>query len=87
MVRGLKRALLSVGLVFFGCVLTAYVIFIRLARRWPQLIRLWTKTELVFTKAPYEIPKKNLSRRVQLAGLAIIGLSLGEFHKAYCIIV
>ncbi|EDV39560.1 uncharacterized protein Dana_GF10085 [Drosophila ananassae] len=71
-----------VGLVFFGCVLTAYVIFIRLARRWPQLIKLWTKTELVFTKAPYEIPKRNLSRRVQLAGLAIIGLSLGE-HAMY----
>ncbi|KAH8378847.1 hypothetical protein KR009_001741 [Drosophila setifemur] len=71
-----------VGLVFFGCVLIAYVVFIRLARRWPSLIRLWTKTEMVFTKPPYEIPKRNLSRRVQLAGLAIVGLSLGE-HALY----
>ncbi|KAH8297673.1 hypothetical protein KR054_005220 [Drosophila jambulina] len=71
-----------VGLVFFGCVLTAYVIFIRLARRWPPLIRYWTKTEIVFTRPPYEIPKRNLARRVQLAALAIIGLSLGE-HALY----
>ncbi|KAH8305109.1 hypothetical protein KR059_008945 [Drosophila kikkawai] len=71
-----------VGLVFFGCVLTAYVIFIRLARRWPPLIRYWTKTEMVFTRPPYEIPKRNLARRVQLAAVAIIGLSLGE-HALY----
>ncbi|KAH8298647.1 hypothetical protein KR018_008563 [Drosophila ironensis] len=71
-----------VGLVFFGCVLSAYVVFIRLARRWPPLIRLWTKTEMVFTRPPYEMPKRNLSRRVQLAAMAIIGLSLGE-HALY----
>ncbi|XP_020801492.1 gustatory receptor for sugar taste 64a [Drosophila serrata] len=71
-----------VGLVFFGCVLSAYVIFIRLARHWPPLIRYWTKTEMVFTRPPYEITKRNLSRRVQLAALAIIGLSLGE-HALY----
>ncbi|XP_037719824.1 gustatory receptor for sugar taste 64a [Drosophila subpulchrella] len=71
-----------VGLVFFGCVLSAYVVFIRLAKKWPALIRYWTKTEMVFTKPPYEIPKRNLSRRVQLAALAIIGMSLGE-HALY----
>ncbi|XP_016988472.1 gustatory receptor for sugar taste 64a [Drosophila rhopaloa] len=71
-----------VGLVFFGCVLSAYVIFIRLAKKWPTVIRYWTKTEMVFTKPPYEIPKRNLSRRVQFAALAIIGLSLGE-HALY----
>jgi len=67
-----------VGLVFFGCVMSAYVVFIRLAKKWPALIRYWTKTEIVFTKPPYEVPKRNLSRRVQLAALAIIGMSLGE---------
>ncbi|EDW39443.1 GL16976 [Drosophila persimilis] len=71
-----------VGLVFFGCVLIACVVFIRLARRWPPLIRYWTRTELVFTRAPYEMPKRNLYRRVQLAGMMIIGLSLGE-HAMY----
>ncbi|XP_017070741.1 gustatory receptor for sugar taste 64a [Drosophila eugracilis] len=71
-----------VGLVFFGCVLTGYVVFIRLAKKWPVLIRYWTRTEMVFTKPPYEIPKWNLSRRVQLAALAIIGLSMGE-HALY----
>ncbi|XP_017059518.1 gustatory receptor for sugar taste 64a [Drosophila ficusphila] len=71
-----------VGLVFFGCVLSAYVVFIRLAKKWPALIRYWTRTEMVFTKTPYEIPKRNLSRRVQLAAFAIIGLSLGE-HALY----
>ncbi|XP_033241095.1 gustatory receptor for sugar taste 64a isoform X2 [Drosophila pseudoobscura] len=70
------------GLVFFGCVLLACVVFIRLARRWPPLIRYWTRTELVFTRAPYEMPKRNLYRRVQLAGMMIIGLSLGE-HAMY----
>ncbi|EDV50844.1 gustatory receptor for sugar taste 64a [Drosophila erecta] len=71
-----------VGLVFFGCVLSAYVVFIRLAKKWPAVVRIWTRTEMVFTKSPYEIPKRNLARRVQLAALAIIGLSLGE-HALY----
>ncbi|XP_039487027.1 gustatory receptor for sugar taste 64a [Drosophila santomea] len=71
-----------VGLVFFGCVLAAYVVFIRLAKKWPAVVRFWTRTEMVFTKPPYEVPRRNLSRRVQLAALAIIGLSLGE-HGLY----
>ncbi|XP_043649937.1 gustatory receptor for sugar taste 64a isoform X1 [Drosophila teissieri] len=71
-----------VGLVFFGCVLAAYVVFIRLAKKWPAVVRIWTRTEMVFTKPPYEVPRRNLSRRVQLAALAIIGLSLGE-HALY----
>jgi len=73
-----------VGLVFFGCVLSAYVVFIRLAKKWPAVVRIWTRTEIPFTKPPYEIPKRNLSRRVQLAALAIIGLSLGEFAVLSC---
>ncbi|XP_017059516.1 gustatory receptor for sugar taste 64a-like [Drosophila ficusphila] len=66
------------GLVFFSCVLSAYIVVIRLAKKWPELIRYWTKTEMVFNKTPYEMPKRNLWRRVQLAALAIIALSLGE---------
>ncbi|XP_030372204.1 uncharacterized protein LOC115622411 [Scaptodrosophila lebanonensis] len=73
-----------VGLIFFGCVQVACVLFIVLAHRWPRLIRFWTRTELPFTQIPYDIPKRNLSQRVQLSAIIIIALSLGE-HAFYLI--
>ncbi|XP_068149020.1 gustatory receptor for sugar taste 64a-like [Drosophila tropicalis] len=71
-----------VGLVFFVCVQSACIIFIDLARHWPPVIRYWTRTEMVFTRPPYEIPKNNLARRIRLAALIIIAMSIGE-HALY----
>ncbi|EDW73451.1 uncharacterized protein Dwil_GK17552 [Drosophila willistoni] len=71
-----------VGLVFFACVQSACIIFIDLARHWPPVIRYWTRTEMVFTRPPYEIPKTNLASRIRLAALIIIAMSIGE-HALY----
>ncbi|TDG48492.1 hypothetical protein AWZ03_005036 [Drosophila navojoa] len=71
-----------VGQVFFTCVQCACILFIDLARRWPPLIRYWTRLELIFTKAPYEVLNRSLSQRVRQPALIIIALSLVE-HSLY----
>ncbi|KAM8709837.1 hypothetical protein ACLKA7_016614 [Drosophila subpalustris] len=76
------RAVYPVGLVFFTFVQCACILFINLARRWPPLIRYWTRLELIFTKPPYEVLQNNLINRVRLPALIIVALSVGE-HALY----
>ncbi|XP_017860803.1 PREDICTED: gustatory receptor for sugar taste 64a [Drosophila arizonae] len=71
-----------VGQVFFTCVQCACILFIDLARRWPPLIRYWTRLELIFTKPPYEVLKRSLSQRVRQPAFILIALSLVE-HGLY----
>ncbi|EDW70120.1 gustatory receptor for sugar taste 64a [Drosophila virilis] len=71
-----------VGQVFFTCVQCACILFIDLARHWPPLIRYWTRQELVFTKPPYEVLKRNLNQRVRQPALIIIAMSMVE-HGLY----
>ncbi|XP_034481335.1 gustatory receptor for sugar taste 64a [Drosophila innubila] len=71
-----------VGLVFFTFVQCACILFINLARRWPPLIRYWTRMELIFTKPPYKVLQSNLAKRVRLPALIIVALSIVE-HALY----
>ncbi|KAH8371104.1 hypothetical protein KR093_006242, partial [Drosophila rubida] len=71
-----------VGPVFFTFVLFACVLFINLGRRWPSLIRYWTRVELIFNKAPYETLPYNLLQRVRHSAVVIITLSIVE-HGLY----
>ncbi|XP_054734432.1 uncharacterized protein LOC129241906 [Anastrepha obliqua] len=73
-----------VGIMFFTCVQSSTILFFSLAYRWPRLIRLWTRTEMIFIRKPYEIPKCNLSTRVRRAAIAIISISAVE-HSMYLI--
>ncbi|XP_067648195.1 gustatory receptor for sugar taste 64a-like isoform X2 [Eurosta solidaginis] len=73
-----------VGVVFFTCVQSSTILFFALAPRWPRLIRYWTRTEMIFVRKPYEMPKRHLSSRVRRAAFAIIILSATE-HMLYLI--
>ncbi|XP_034109906.2 gustatory receptor for sugar taste 64a [Drosophila albomicans] len=71
-----------VGPVFFTFVECACILFIDLARKWPALMRHWTRLELIFNKPPYEILATNLMQRVRLPAVIIIICSIIE-HSLY----
>ncbi|XP_017472223.1 PREDICTED: gustatory receptor for sugar taste 64a [Rhagoletis zephyria] len=73
-----------VGFVFFACAQSSTVLFFTLAPRWPRLIRFWTRTEMIFVRKPYKMPKPNLSTRVRRAAYAVIAFSAVE-HIFYLI--
>lgn len=65
--------------IYFSTSLLCTCLFIRLARRWPQLIADWTLVERRFMGAPYRRPGRLLLRtKIRATALGFFVLAFGE---------
>ena len=68
--------------MFFGSVTAMYLLFLQLARRWPNLAIEWEDLEL--SQRHYRYPKC-LNRKVKFVTTLILIGALGKLTKLTCI--
>ncbi|XP_055909610.1 gustatory receptor for sugar taste 64a-like [Eupeodes corollae] len=71
-----------VGIFFFSCGLSACVLFACLAGNWPELIKYWTKVEVVFLQPPYKQSNFSLKYKIRIAA-AIVGVLYAVEHGLF----
>lgn len=68
---------MKVGLVFFSYTTVCSLVFLFIARNWPNLIRFWCEKEKNFLKHPYKV-KFKLSMKIKVVASIVLTLAFLE---------
>lgn len=67
-----------VGLIFFSYTATCTIIFLNIARNWPQIMSMWSEIDKKFTKTPYKAYNWKLSTKLGVTAITLITLAFLE---------
>lgn len=65
-------------MLFFSYTATCTLIFIDIAQKWPNIMKMWRKIDENFTRHPYKIYNRKLSTKIRFIAVTVITLALLE---------
>lgn len=77
------RLYLAAGIIFLGSILIGMCLMFAMARNWPQLIRLWYRTELIFLRKPYFAKGMTLKWRLRVVAFTVLVLALSTWPNIF----
>lgn len=72
----MRGIICAAGIIFLGSILIGMYLLLGLAQSWPQLIRLWYRTEHIFLRKPYFVTGYTLKWRLRLVGFTVLAMAL-----------